>query len=69
MENNFNEECDVILIKPEKYEELIKAKTKAEQYRNFLIDNSNNNQMTKALVTIEGKNLYQLIKEKEREEK
>jgi len=34
-----------------------------------LIDNSNNNQMTKALIIIEGKNLYQLIKENEKENK
>jgi hypothetical protein len=51
------------------YEELIEFKTKANQYKKFLIDNSNNNQMTKALIIIEGKNLYQLIKENEKENK
>ena len=49
------------------YEELIEFKTKANQYKKFLIDNSNNNQMTKALIIIEGKNLYQLIKENKEE--
>lgn len=53
-----------ILLHKQEYELLVKAKTKAEQYRNLLID-SNNNQMTRALTTIEGKNLYQLIKERE----
>lgn len=51
------------------YEELIEFKTKASQYKKFLIDNSNNNQMTKALIIIEGKNLHQLIKENEKENK
>ena len=51
------------------YEEIIEFKTKANQYKKFLIDNSNNNQMTKALIIIEGKNLYQLIKENEKENK
>lgn len=51
------------------YEELIEFKTKANQYKKFLIDNSNNNQMTKALIIIEGKNLHQLIKENEKENK
>lgn len=58
-----------ITITVKEYEELIREKTKSEQYRNFLIDNSNNNQTTKALVIIEGKNLYQLIKEKENKNK
>lgn len=58
-----------ITLTLKEYEELIAFKTKANQYKKFLIDNSNNNQMTKALVIIEGKNLYQLIKENERENK
>lgn len=58
-----------ITLTLKEYEELIKFKTKANQYKKFLIDNSNNNQMTKALVIIEGKNLYQLIKENEKENK
>lgn len=59
----------IISLSLKEYEELIEFKTKANQYKKFLIDNSNNNQMTKALIIIEGKNLYQLIKENEKENK
>lgn len=56
---------ETVTIPLEEYKELIETKTKAEQYRNFLIDNANNNVMTKGLTVIEGKNLYKLIKERE----
>lgn len=54
-----------VTISLEEYKELVEAKTKSEQYKNFLIDNANNNAMTKGLTVIEGKNLYKLIKERE----
>lgn len=65
-ENNLEE--NEITIPLEEYNKLIESRTKAEQYKNFLIENSNNNQITKGLVIIEGKNLYQLIKEKQNKE-
>lgn len=64
----FNIEENEITIPLEEYNKLIESRTKAEQYKNFLMENSNNNQITKGLVIIEGKNLYQLIKEKQNKE-
>lgn len=60
-----------ILIELSRYEELIKAEQRAEQYKKFLTNNTSNNHITKALITIEGKNLYELITEieKNKEEK
>ncbi len=55
---------DYILLNRKEYERLIKYEMKAEQYKNYILDNSNNNNLVKAMVTIEGKNLYQLIDEK-----
>lgn len=58
-----------ILLNKKEYEVLIKCKQKSEQYRNYILDNSNNNNLVKAMVTIEGKSFYKLIEEsKEREE-
>ncbi len=58
---------EYILMHKNEYEELIKMKTKANQYKQYILDNTNNNQLVKAMVTIEGKSLYQLIKESEGE--
>lgn len=57
-----------ILLNKKEYEILIKCKTKAEQYKNYILDNTNNNGLVKAMVTIEGKNLYRLIEEKNNKE-
>ena len=46
-----------ITITLEQYEELVKAKLKAEQYKNYFLENTQNNQITKAVTTIECKNL------------
>lgn len=57
-----------ITINLKRYEELICAEQKAEQYKNYLLENTQNNQLTRALTTIECKNLYQLIKENQNKE-
>lgn len=57
-----------ITISLEQYEKLIYAKQKAEQYKNFFLKNTQNNQLNKAACTIEGKDLYQLIKESQKKE-
>lgn len=57
-----------ITITLEQYEELVKAKLKAEQYKNYFLENTQNNQMTKAVTTIECKNLYQLIVQSQKKE-
>ncbi|MCI9015769.1 MAG: hypothetical protein HFJ53_01165 [Clostridia bacterium] len=57
-----------ITITLEQYEELVKAKLKAEQYKNYFLENTQNNQITKAVTTIECKNLYELITEAQNKE-
>lgn len=57
-----------VLLNKKEYERLIKYKTKAEQYRNYILENTNNNNLVKAMVTIEGKNLYNLIEESKNKE-
>ena len=52
---------DYILLHKKEYEELIELKTKANQYKKYILENTNNNQLVKAMVTIEGKNIYMLI--------
>ena len=59
------EEKDYVLITKKEFEKLIKSKTKAEQYKKSILKNTQNNHLVKAMVTIEGKNLYELIEEKE----
>lgn len=58
-----------ITISLEEYRELIYYKQKSEQYKNYLLENTQNNQLTKALCVIECKNLYQLVTEKQEKEK
>lgn len=60
---------DYILVHKNEYEKLIKFKTKAIQYKKYILENTNNNQLVKAMVTIESKNLYKLIQENNEEEK
>lgn len=67
MSDNENDLKNYILLNKNDYETLIKAKTKAEQYRKYILENTNNNNLVRAMVTIEGKNLFQLVKENEEE--
>lgn len=57
-----------ILLNKKEYEMLIKYKTKSEQYKNYILDNTNNNNLVKAMVIIEGKSLFKLIEEKNNKE-
>lgn len=52
-----------ITISLERYNELIQAEQKAKQYKNYFLENTQNNQFNKTLCAIECKTLYQLIKE------
>ncbi len=54
-----------VTISLERYSELIQEEQKAKQYRNYLLENTQNNQLNKALCTIECKNLFQIIKEEQ----
>lgn len=53
----------IIEISLERYEELIKAEHKAEQYKNAILANTSNNQFVKIMTCIESKNLYELLSE------
>lgn len=57
-----------ILLNKKEYKMLIKYKTKSEQYKNYILDNTNNNNLVKAMVIIEGKSLFKLIEEKNNKE-
>lgn len=59
-----NELKDYTLIMNSKYEQLIEMKTKYEQYKNYILNNTQNNNLVKAMVAIEGKNLFELLDEK-----
>lgn len=63
-----NDECliNCIVITKEEYKELLECKVKAKQYKSYILDNTNNNNLVKAMITIEGKNLYELIDENKR---
>ena len=61
-------EVENITIPLIRYNELIKEEQKSKQYKAYCLENTQNNQLMKALVTIESKNLYQLIKESQKEE-
>lgn len=60
-------ETSEITISLEQYRRLIQAETKAEQYKNFLIDNSSsNNKMKSALEMIECESYPNLVIKKEK---
>ena len=65
---NINREpcTSAITIERGRYEELVQAELKAEQYKKALLMNTSNNQMCKIMACIEGKNLYELITENEK---
>lgn len=58
-----------ILISKNEFEKLIEIRTKYNQYKNYVLSNTQNNNLVKTMVAIEGKNLYQLIDEKHKEGK
>ncbi len=58
-----------ISISVDRYTELIQKEQKYHQYKNSLIENTTNNQITKILTTVEGTNLYELYKQLEKEKK
>ena len=55
-----------ITISLEEYKDLIRAKQKSEQYKNYFLENTQNNQMNKTLCAIECKNLFELIEESQK---
>lgn len=57
-----------VLVTKKEYEELMECKTKAKQYKEYILDNTNNNKLTELMVTIEGKSYRKLIAEKNKEE-
>lgn len=63
------EQIENITIPINRYNELIQEEQKSKQYKAYCLENTQNNQLIKALVTIESKNLYQLIKENQEKEK
>lgn len=42
----------------------MECKTKAKQYKEYILDNTNNNKLTELMVTIEGKSYRKLIAKK-----
>lgn len=58
---------DYILVNIKDYEKLIEIRSKYNQYKNYILNNTQNNNLVKTMVAIEGKNLYQLIDEKHKE--
>lgn len=58
---------DYILISKNEFEKLIEIRTKYNQYKNYVLSNTQNNNLVKTMVAIEGKTLYQLIDEKHKE--
>lgn len=66
MEVKFLESIKIALSR---YEELLLTEQKYKQYKKFLLDNTNNNSITKIMTTIENKSLIELLKEEQQEEK
>lgn len=55
-----------VVLSKEEYNELLEIKTKYTQYKNYILKTANNNNLTKMMIAIEGKNLYELIEEDRR---
>ncbi|HJJ11788.1 MAG TPA: hypothetical protein OIM48_00505 [Clostridiaceae bacterium] len=64
MEENLK---NYVVLSKEEYNELLEIKTKYTQYKNYILKTANNNNLTKMMIAIEGKNLYELIEENRRE--
>jgi hypothetical protein len=64
MEENLK---NYVVLSKEEYNELLEIKTKYTQYKNYILKTANNNNLTKMMIAIEGKNLYELIEEDRRE--
>ncbi|MFR1777173.1 MAG: hypothetical protein ACLSW4_03870 [Clostridia bacterium] len=56
-----------VVLSKEEYNELLEIKTKYTQYKNYILKTANNNNLTKMMIAIEGKNLYELIEADRRE--
>lgn len=63
MEENLK---NFVVLSKEEYNELLEIKTKYTQYKNYILKTANNNNLTKMMIAIEGKNLYELIEEDRR---
>nr|DAW32532.1 MAG TPA: hypothetical protein [Caudoviricetes sp.] len=63
MEENLK---NYVVLSKEEYNELLEIKTKYTQYKNYILKTANNNNLTKMMIAIEGKNLYELIEEDRR---
>lgn len=63
MEENLK---NYVVLSKEEYNELLEIKTKYTQYKNYILKTVNNNNLTKMMIAIEGKNLYELIEEDRR---
>lgn len=55
-----------VVLSKEEYNELLEIKTKYCQYKNYILKTANNNNLTKMMIAIEGKNIYELIEEDRR---
>lgn len=64
MEENLK---NYVVLSKEEYNELLEIKTKYTQYKNYILKTANNNNLTKMMIAIEDKNLYELIEEDRRE--
>ncbi len=64
MEENLK---NYVVLSKEEYNELLEIKTKYTQYKNYILKTANNNNLTKMMIAIEGKDLYELIEENRRE--
>lgn len=64
MEENLK---NYVVLSKEEYNELLEIKTKYTQYKNYILKTANNNNLTKMMIAIEGKDLYELIEEDRRE--
>lgn len=65
MEDDFK---NYVVLDKEEYNQLLQTKTKYNQYKKYILNNTQNNHLVKAMTTIEGRNLYDLIQENMEEE-
>lgn len=56
-----------VVLDKEEYGQLLQIRTKYNQYKKYILNNTQNNNLVKAITTIEGKNLYELIQENKEE--
>ena len=55
-----------ITISMKEYDDFVRAKQKAEQYKKYFLENTQNNSSNKVMCAIECKNLFELIDEDRR---